>query len=322
MLSAVATCFLSVAASGTAHAAPQAAGASKASTGKAATVSGAGQRLSWAPPAGHARFPVTQVTATRSLTVVDARGGDVRVELAKDHAVGPVTIQNCRNAVLIGGQITVLPSSKVNGYDQRAIMVKNCTGTVHIEGVQITGHVARSEADAIAAQSPKAVMQIQNVRADGLRGGYSSNHADVFQPYGGLKEFRIDRLTGSTNYQGITTSQITGAIGSGTIKRANIASSGVTPTDMGGYFLWVNCSDRYPLTLSDVYVAGRPGRSLGASVWPRSDAKTCASKVVGGQATWPSRSGLTGGVRSGKPATGDFVPAGSVGLGYTSPGYL
>jgi len=319
-LFAALACFAALASPGVADAAT---GANTVkATSKVVSVSGAGQRLTWAPPAGYAKFPVTKVTATSSLTIVDARGGDVRVQLAADHAVGPVTIQNCRNAVLIGGRITVLASAKVNGYDQRALMIKNCTGTVHVEGLQITGNVLGSQADAIAAQSPKAVLQIQNVRADGLRGGQSGNHADVFQPWGGLRAFRIDRLTGSSNYQGITTTQSTGLIGSGTIKHANITSSGVTPVDKGGYFVWVNCNDRYPLSLSDVYVSGRSGRTLGASVWPRSDAPSCASKIAGNVATWPGRAGLTGGVRSGTPPTGDFVPAGSVGLGYTSPGYL
>jgi len=290
-------------------------------TGSAGSAVGNQAALSWAPPAGSAGYPVRSVTTADALTVVDGRGGDIRIELSPSHAVGPVTIQNCRNAVLIGGRITVLPTSQVGGYDQRAIYVKNCTGTVHIEGVQIDGNVEGSEADAIAVNSPRAVVQIENVRADGMRGGYSSNHADIFQPWGGVAEYRIDRLTGTSNYQGLTTSEVSGQIGRGTIRSTNIAGSDAGVLDQGGYLFWLKCNDGYPLELDDVYVAGRSGRPLSRSVWPMPSDSGCPSTIVDGTATWPTVTTVTGGVHEGYPATGDYVPAGSVGLGYVSPGY-
>jgi hypothetical protein len=286
----------------------------------AATVGGTGGALSWAPPAGYTGYPVKNVSAASALTVIDGRGGDVLVKLPA-HSVGPVTITNCRNAVLIGGRITVLPSATVGGADQRGIYVRNCTGTVHIEGVHIEGNVAGSQADGIAVNAPRALVQIQNVRVDGMRGGMSGNHADVFQPWGGVREFRIDRLTGSTNYQGLHIFENLGAIGAGTIRNTNIASSEVGPVDKGGYFLWMDCSDGFPLAMDNVYVAGREGRSLGQSVWPPTSHSGCPAQIAGGLATWPGNRGLSGGVREGRPASGDFVPLGSVGLSYVSPGY-
>ena len=38
------------------------------------------------------------------------------------------------------------------------------------------------------------------------------------------------------------------------------------------------------------------------------------------RATWPSMD-VSGSMQLGTPPGGDFVPAGSVGVGYTSPGY-
>lgn len=286
-----------------------------------APVAGAGGGLSWAPPAGYAGYPVQQVSSPDSLTVVDGRGGDVRIVLSPTRPVGPVAITNCRNAVLIGGQITVLPTSQVAGADQRAIYVRNCTGTVHIEGVYIDGNVAGSEADGIAVNAPEAVVQIQNVRIEGLRGGYSSNHADVFQPWGGVREFRIDRLSGSSNYQGLQIFQTLGAIGGGTVRNTDITGSDVGPVDKGGYYLWMDCSDRYPLVLDNVYVAGRKGRPFGQSIWPPVSDPECPATITGGMATWPGNRALSGGVREGQPAAGDFVAPGSVGVGYRSPGY-
>ncbi|GAA4741948.1 hypothetical protein GCM10023328_23930 [Modestobacter marinus] len=285
----------------------------------ATTTSGAA--LSWAPPAGYANYPVTKVTATNSLTTISGRGGDVLIQLPKDRAVGPITIADCRNAVIIGGSIRALPSAKVSGYDQRAIYVRNCTGTVHIEGVHIDGAVSGAQTDGIAANAPKAILQIQNVRVDGLRGMSTGNHADVFQPWGGLREFRIDRLTGSSNFQGLHIFENTGPIGAGIIRNTNIFGHNDAPVDKGGYYIWTDCADDYPLTLDGVYVAPRPGRPFGQSVWPSVTHKTCAANVSNGVATWPKDASITGSVREGRPSSGDFVPAGSVGATYTSPGY-
>jgi hypothetical protein len=279
-----------------------------------------GGPLSWAPPAGYERYPVKQVTAAGSLNTVDGGGGDVVIQLSASHAVGPVVITNCRNAVLIGGRIDVLPSSQVGGSDQRGIYVRNCTGTVHIEGVLINGAVSGAESDGIAVSAPNAVLQIQNVRVDGMQGGMSGNHADVFQPWGGVREFRIDRLSGSTNYQGLHIGVDLGPIGRGTIRNTDIASSEVGPIDKGGQFLWMDCN-AYPMTLDNVYVAGRSGRAFGTSIWPQTDDASCPAVVAAGTASWPRYSSLVGSVHDGRPSSGDFVPAGSVGLGYSSPGY-
>ncbi|MCF6735150.1 hypothetical protein [Blastococcus sp. KM273129] len=251
---------------------------------------------------------------------MNAKGGDVAIELP-NHSVGPVSITNCRNAVLIGGSITVLPSAKAGGADQRAIYVKDCTGTVHIEGVHIRGDVAGSQSDGIAVSAPEAVVQIQNVRIDGLRGGQGGNHADVFQPWGGVREFRIDRLTGSTNYQGLHIFETRGAIGRGTIRNTNIAGTDVGGTDGGGYYIWMDCEDKYPLTLDGVYVKPRPGRPFTQSVWPSATHKECPGVFKSGTVTWPQHPSVTGGVREGAPAAGDFVPVGAVGPAYVSPGY-
>lgn len=283
--------------------------------------SGASGALSWAPPAGHASFPVKKVSGAGGLNTVDAGGGDVTIQLSSTGAVGPIVIKNCRNAVLIGGQIDVAATAQLGGSDQRAIYINSCTGVVHIEGVLINGAVNGSEADGIAVNAPKAVVQIQNVRVEGMQGGKSGNHADVFQPWGGVREYRIDRLTGSTNYQGLHVGVDLGPIGRGTVFNANIASSESGTVDKGGQFIWLDCN-AYPLTLDNVYIAGRSGRSFGTSVWPQPDTSGCPATISAGVASWPGYTSLTGSVRDGRPPSGDFVPAGSVGLGYASPGYL
>ena len=276
--------------------------------------------LSWAPPAGWENYPVTKITSTDSLTTVGAKGADVRIELDPSRPVGPITIANCRNAVIMGGQINVLPTARIGPDDQRAIYVHKCTGTVHIEGVLINGDVAGSQADGIAVNAPEATVQIQNVRMNALRGTYTVNHADVFQPWGGVKEYRIDRLTGSTNYQGIQVRQDLGAIGKGTIRNANVGSSEVNPIERGGQFIRIDCNT-YPLSLEGVYINPRSGRPMDYSVWPQTDDKSCPASISNGVVSWPKIGNLSGTVTQGRPSAGDFVPAGTVGIGYTSPGY-
>ncbi|OMQ16694.1 hypothetical protein A7K94_0200735 [Modestobacter sp. VKM Ac-2676] len=75
--------------------------------------------LSRAPPAGYTSHPVAKVTATKPLTTVSGRGGDVLIKLPSDRAVGPITVTDCRDAVIVGGSIRALPTAKVN--DQRRI---------------------------------------------------------------------------------------------------------------------------------------------------------------------------------------------------------
>ncbi|SEL63650.1 hypothetical protein SAMN04515665_1167 [Blastococcus sp. DSM 46786] len=276
--------------------------------------------LSWAPPAGWQNYPVTRITSTNSVTTVSGKGGDVLVQLPADRPAAPIIIANCRNAVVMGGQINVLPTARIGNDDQRAVYVHKCTGTVHIEGVLINGNVAGSQADGIAVNAPEATVQIQNVRMDALRGTYSVNHADVFQPWGGVREYRIDRLTGTTNYQGIQVRQDLGAIGKGTIRNANVGSSEVNPIERGGQFIRIDCNT-YPLALENVYLDPRSGRDMGYSVWPQTDDRSCPAKISNGVVSWPSIGNLSGTLSQGKPASGDFVPAGSVGIGYVSPGY-
>ncbi|MGY1724503.1 hypothetical protein [Blastococcus sp. SYSU DS0533] len=276
--------------------------------------------LSWAPPAGWQNYPVHNVTPSNSVTTIGARNGDVLIKLPADRPAGPITIANCRNAVIMGGQITVAPTARFGNDDQRAIYVHKCTGTVHIEGVLINGNVPGSQADGIAVNAPEATVQIQNVRMEALRGTYSVNHADVFQPWGGVREYRIDRLSGTTNYQGIQVRQDLGAIGKGTIRNTNVGSSGVTPIERGGQFIRIDC-DTYPLSLENVFIDPRSGRDMGYSVWPQTDDRSCPAKISNGVVSWPSIGNLSGTLTQGKPASGDFVPAGTVGIGYVSPGY-
>lgn len=267
--------------------------------------------LSWPAPTGYTSYPVKTPTSTTGLNVVDGGGGDVWIKLPANSAIAPIRIQNCRNAVLIGGQINMLAVDTLDSEDQRGIHIRSTTGTVHVEGVLINGNSGGS-GDGFAINATSATLQIQNVRVQNLR-GISANHADVFQPWGGCKEYRIDRLTGSSNYQGLHVGENLGEIGKGTIKNTNIFAAGTYPSE-AGHLIWMNLQG-YPLTLDNVYIKPRAGRTLGNSIWPQSGE---GAVVVNGVATWPN-SLISGSVKEGDPSAGDFAPASEVGLNYVSP---
>lgn len=274
--------------------------------------------LTWAPPTGYENYPVKNVGVSTATQTISGGGGDMLVKLPNS-PTGPINLTNCRNVVIIGGQINIPPNSGP-GTDMRGIYVNGCTGIVHIEGVYINGDIATAEGDGIAIKAPQAIVQVQNVRIYKLYGGFdtaSHNHSDIIQPWGGVKELRIDYLTGSSNYQGFQINEDQGAIGAVTIKNTNIGDSGVPSADgKGGYYVWLKCGTGTKYSFSNMYVQPRSGRSLANSVWDGS----CGIQATSSSLTF-SNSAASGSILNGKPVAGDFVPAGAAGIGYKSPGY-
>jgi len=252
--------------------------------------------------------------------------------------VGSTTLEGGRNIVIIGGYVTLPVLMKApgqpdvsNGAISRGIYLKNNHGIVHIEGVLVDA-TGGGMADGIVIASPDSIVQIENVRVDGVFGFNHQFHADVVQPYGGVKNLRIDKLTGYSAYQGLTIGQDQGPIGSAEISRANLVCIHPQingPGNNGGYMLWFtshggSAETAYPLSLDEVYVQPRAGRTLGNSVWPPAGFAFCPAVIAadGSVATWPAIPKVKGCVKLGVPPHGDFVPAGMAGLKYVSPGYL
>ncbi|MCZ2837126.1 alkaline phosphatase D family protein [Modestobacter sp. VKM Ac-2985] len=283
------------------------------------------EQLTWAPPSGWETYPTRTVTASTSLTTISG-SGDVRIILPSTVAA-PITVSGFRNVVIMGGHIKAQPVSQLGGVDQRCIYATNISGILHIEGVLLDGN-GRSgvgtEADAITVNGPNTIVQIQNVRAADFRGTQTGNHADIFQTWLGVKELRFDKLTGSSNYQGIKFELTnTFVIDKVTLRRVNLIGNDLTPTDGGGYYFWMEPAELQPIVFDQVWIRPRGTRPFGQSVWPGITNSTNAAVINGsGQATWPTRPQTSGVINNGIPPAGDFVPAGSVGVGYVSPGYV
>ena len=246
---------------------------------------------------------------------------DYIVKLPSTKKVGATVLVGGHDILIVGGAITI-PKGTSSDAERRGIYIKGATGTVHVEGVLIDGS-GGAEFDGVAIAAPEATVQLQNMRIVGVRGGYDTFHGDVVQPWGGVKDLRIDHLTGTSDYQGLTVMEELGPIGSTEISNVDITTTeSPMPRHLaGGYMLWLttdNC-DSYPVHLSEVYITPRPGRTLGTSVWPpsRSPRFPCHAEVDT-KATWPNLP-VTGGVKEG-PAPTSAVPEGAAGIGYEAPG--
>jgi hypothetical protein len=287
-------------------------------------------QLTWAPPPLVNPEVKTLHTGRETPELKDGR--DYILVLPSTVKNGALTIERGRNIVIIGGHIRlptftprVTPAS-----DARAIYILDgVTGTVHIEGVLIDTLNDDSWGDAIAIKAPQATVQVQNVRVNNLKGMSGTNgfHGDIIQPWGGVKELRVDKLTGSSTYQGLFIRRDLGDIGQVKVRRTNlVALPALTGSEGGGQMVWMsgtNSTGVRPLySYSDVYVRPRPTNTLGFAVWPEADDPSTPF-VIGadGLGQWPALSNVIGGVWGGSPPGGDFVPSGVAGTGYVSPGY-
>lgn len=279
-------------------------------------------QLAYSPPELTNPITINLGTGKTSTTLDDNK--DYILKLPSSKKVGATTIIGGRNVVIIGGHITI-PTGGQYDSDKRAIYVKDGPNTqvgrtVHIEGILIDGS-GGGDSDGIAIAAPKTIVQIQNVRIVGLTGSQSGYHNDVVQPWGGVKELRIDRLTGSTNYQGFQIPKDLAPIEKAEISNVNLSYTNQPPAD-GGYMIWLaHRCNTYPVKLTNVYVVPKSGRSLGKSVWPDEDDSSCPVNVTNNVATWPTLPHISGSVIGGSPSGGDFVPSGVAGVGYVSPGY-
>jgi len=261
-----------------------------------------GQPLAWAPPRLQNPTTVRVTSAARWLSLDPNR--DYRVELPAHPivGVGGVVIDGGHNVVLIGGEIRVpWHGESTDATSRRGLYLVNQTGTVHIEGVRIGGADLSEGID--LSEPLGAVVQIENVRIDRIRAHdertWSDNHPDLIQTWAGPAVLRVDGFTGSTDYQGffLAPNQYGSQAPPRSIdlRRINLISTHRCTCVL----LWDSTST--PIHTDDLWVAVAASRTLASALWP-------------GREAWP-------GARRGRPPGGDFVPSGTAGIGYRSPGY-
>src|SRR6266508_3551959 len=225
-------------------------------------------RLSWTPP--QLDHPITvDVSASNHFLRLDpTRDYLVRMPTTKLSVLGGLVIVGGHNVVLVGGAITIPSWGLVHPTDNRGLYLKNQTGTVHVEGLH--------ERDEVH---------------------FSSNHPDLIQSWAGPAELRVDRFTGTTDYQGIylAPQELGERLQP---RRIDLRRVNIETMASARYLLWQ--VGTAPLRLDDVWIRPSPGRY---------------------EVVWPD-DGRWDPVVQGDPPGGDFVGAGEAGLGYRSPGYL
>lgn len=288
--------------------------------------------LTWEPP--QLENPVVNNISGPG-TISLATNTDYIIKFPSTPVNGPVAINGGRNVIIVGGEVSIpWQGNNASINSRRALYIVNSTGTVHVEGLVMRGE---DISEGIQINAPLATVQVQNVRIEDIHArdqvGFSDNHPDCIQTWGSVGELHVDKFTCSTDYQGLFLSaDYNRPHGSVTIKRTNIFG---TPT--ARYLFWVMNSSfdsSKTVTLNDVWVdipfERESSFGFGKSVWPDTDgtyprqAQISVDENNNQFATWPLEMIplVNGRVTEGTPLSGDFVPAGSVGIGYTSPGYV
>lgn len=260
-----------------------------------------GDRLTWAPPELVDPEQVLITEDNRNLDLDPERDYELVLPDEPLEVPGGVTVVGGRNVVMIGGEISIPDSGAVDGGDVRAVYLKDQTGTVHVEGLAITGDGLGEGFNLDQRQG--AVIQLQNIHVETVQGTQEGHHADLIQTWAGPRQLLVDGLTGSTNYQGffLLPQQFGEQPEPELFDLRNIDITGV---EGSGYMLWRD-ERSWPIAVDDVYVSPQYDTDdRGAFLWPRDD----------DTGSWDD-------VRTGAPDDGPFVPEGLAGTSYRSPGY-
>jgi hypothetical protein len=319
--------------------------------------------LTWAPPEGWEGYQV--VTLAEAPSLMRSWSGDectainnnLIIDLPDTPLTEGVNLEGGGNIVIIGGEIQIpWQGDDADISSRRAIKIQDCANsqperTVHIEGLRIgiddisancsSGEFVRTNMDpdcsdlseGIQVAAPNSIIQLQNIRVNHIHArdqqDFTDNHPDVVQTWGSFKELRIDKLTGSSDYQGIFMKEdFNSPRGAATIKRSNITGD---PTARQLFWSQPSAGSEQ-IVLDDVWITPSPDYpwGFGATIWPDDDG-TLPDRATISQdesdrnyATWTDPAmepAISGRVTEGPPPGGDFVLNSAVGLAYVSPGY-
>jgi hypothetical protein len=254
---------------------------------------------------------------------------DYIIELPNEPLRRGINLSGGRNVVILGGEIDIpwqgaAPSIAA----RRGLHLTSATGTIHVEGLLLRGD---DISEGIQVNAPAAIVQIQNVAVLDIRArdqvGFTDNHPDLIQSYGNARELRVDRFTGSTDYQGFFFQADFYGPQHGPIRLSRV---NITGRSTARYLLWfAPVAGSGDVILDDVWLDVPEEREggLGRAVWPNVayDGASRAVVTAGAPETvaWPTGAApaITGHVSAGTPPGGDFASPDLVGIGYRSPGY-
>lgn len=286
--------------------------------------------LSWRPPSGWESYTRRTLPASGGVVTLNDNTDYLLQNPTSNGGVitGTLTIKGGRNVVWIGGEIEINTYRQDSESVQSGVRIWRSDGTrvrgrvVHLEGLLIHGtHLA----DGIVINAAEAVVQLQNVHARPNRPYSNGIHADVIQSWGGVRELRVDHLTGYTSYQGfMLKADYNGPAGPMDFRNVNLSDNG---SNSSRYLFWWTPDKNSTIRVQDFWVRLSSSKSLGKAIWPDRDASsasvrpTITSDGTSPYAEYRNTSQVTGRIREGRPPGGDFVDRYQVGIGYRSPGY-
>jgi hypothetical protein len=285
--------------------------------------------LRWAPPALD-NPTVVQLSPTNRAPVLNpSKDYIVKLPATPLSVESGVVITGGRNVVMIGGEINIPTTASTDGLKRRALYLRDQTGTLHVEGLRLTGDIS----DAINLQTPLATVQLQNIFVDGASArdkvGFTDTHPDLIQTWSGPAALRVDRFTGTTDYQGFFLDPNQNGMLTSP-REISLSNVDLHATGTGGYLLWlgrrcnpqVDCAALQPpsVSLSNVWLEPnpnkpQPGRVLWQDPVAWNPVTTPQPRTLAPEATvWSS-------ANFGVLAAGPFVDRDDVGAAYISPGY-
>jgi hypothetical protein len=280
----------------------------------------AGDKLTWAPPA--LTNPVTYRVSGDGPGTITAAPGQDSIVVWEAPTNRRIRFSGGRHWVIRGGEVN---NNKAwpNLDDQSGIQFEKATGTAFVEGMHIHGSYG-TDGIRVGSGGSNMTLIVQNSRIVDRLSGPTVYHADVIQPFGGIKSLKVDRLTGSSDYQGQMWKQEPNTtFGPSDFRRVNYRAA----TPQVQYMInMVMTAPTQPVTLSEVYSQSDPKFVSGDFCRAQTPAAMtkCATDANGRKyVTWNSGTPITvnGRVTDGVPPGGDFVPTGVAGLNYLSPGY-
>lgn len=215
-----------------------------------------------------------------------------------------------------GGRHVRVIGGKGTGSSGGRVYLRELTGSAFFEGLHLD-MTDSNGADALVACGVRPEdgtettpdIYIQNCLIENVE-SFEGRHADAYQPQGPIGALYVDRLTVTTDYQGLYL-EPDWNINSVEIHRANFSEL----ASISGTFLYFQTNPLatvYPVTIADVWCS-----PLNAKLYPIGAISGNHRKVM----TWDvGATGITGAVVGGRPPE-DFVTAADVGIGYVSPGY-
>ncbi|WP_432486043.1 hypothetical protein [Kineococcus esterisolvens] len=250
-------------------------------------------RLSWAPPQLDSPVEIDVTQDEHVLVLDDDTDYVLRLPDEPLQVLGGLDVTGGRNVVLIGGEIRAPDESDVE-LDRRGVYLKGQKGTIHIEGVRLTGNLS----EGFNLAMPDGVLQLQNVVVEKVAGSREGNHADIVQTWAGPRRLLIDGLSGSSNYQAMFLMPNEFDEDGPVPEEFDFRRMRLAGVERHGYMLW--SPEEAPwLSVTDVQVTLEYDRGREMTFYPLD---VWSEVEVVEEFTVP-------------------MPAGEPGIGYESPGY-